>query len=159
MGDARHSTSRANAKHDAETVDGPATGRPAPVSAPAGFLGAERSPPVRDRSVGQVVVSSIDVRFATLSYSGTRAARRCVTGPRHRTLRKGFLVKDLIKRFVREEEGATMVEYGLMVALIAVVSILAVTSLGDGVFDAFSATATAVDGAETAPQVPATPAD
>ena len=27
---------------------------------------------------------------------------------------------DLIKRFVKEEEGATMVEYGLMVALIAV---------------------------------------
>jgi pilus assembly protein Flp/PilA len=33
-------------------------------------------------------------------------------------------------RFVREEDGATMVEYGLMVALIAVVCIAAVTLLG-----------------------------
>lgn len=32
-----------------------------------------------------------------------------------------------------EDEGATMVEYGLMVALIAVVCILAVTSVGTGV--------------------------
>ena len=36
----------------------------------------------------------------------------------------------LLKRFVREEEGATMVEYGLMVALIAVVCIFAVTAVG-----------------------------
>lgn len=35
-----------------------------------------------------------------------------------------------LKNFVREEEGATMVEYGLMVALIAVVCIVAVTFIG-----------------------------
>ena len=35
------------------------------------------------------------------------------------------------KGFVKGEEGATMVEYGLMVALIAVVCIVAVTLLGD----------------------------
>ena len=35
-----------------------------------------------------------------------------------------------IGRFMREEEGATAVEYGLMVALIAVVIILSVTTLG-----------------------------
>ena len=34
------------------------------------------------------------------------------------------------KGFVRGEEGATMVEYGLMVALIAVVCIVAVAALG-----------------------------
>lgn len=34
------------------------------------------------------------------------------------------------KRFAREEEGATMVEYGLMVALIAIVCITAVTTIG-----------------------------
>ena len=33
-------------------------------------------------------------------------------------------------RFIREEKGATMVEYGLMVALIAVVVIAAVTAIG-----------------------------
>jgi len=35
-----------------------------------------------------------------------------------------------VRRLVREEEGATMVEYGLMVALIAVVCIGAVTLIG-----------------------------
>ena len=33
-----------------------------------------------------------------------------------------------IKRFMREEEGVTMVEYGLIAALIAVVCLAAVTS-------------------------------
>jgi len=35
-----------------------------------------------------------------------------------------------IKRFVREEEGVTMVEYGLIAALIAVVCLAAVTTMG-----------------------------
>jgi pilus assembly protein Flp/PilA len=35
-----------------------------------------------------------------------------------------------LKKFVRREEGATMVEYGLMLALIAVVCITAVTLIG-----------------------------
>jgi pilus assembly protein Flp/PilA len=35
-----------------------------------------------------------------------------------------------IKRFVREEEGATMVEYALMLALIAIVCIAAVAVIG-----------------------------
>ena len=34
------------------------------------------------------------------------------------------------KRFVTQEEGATMVEYGLMLALIAVVCIAAVATIG-----------------------------
>lgn len=36
------------------------------------------------------------------------------------------------KRFLREEDGATMVEYALMLALIAVVCIGAVTLIGTG---------------------------
>jgi pilus assembly protein Flp/PilA len=43
-----------------------------------------------------------------------------------------------IKRFVREEEGVTMVEYGLLAALIAVVCIAAIKVIGvelDKVFD------------------------
>ena len=35
-----------------------------------------------------------------------------------------------IKKFMRDEEGATAVEYGLMVALIAVAIIVTVTSIG-----------------------------
>ena len=39
-------------------------------------------------------------------------------------------LKSQMNRFVREEDGATMVEYGLMVALIAWVCIAAVTLVG-----------------------------
>ena len=35
-----------------------------------------------------------------------------------------------VKNFVKGEEGATMVEYGLMVALIAVACVATVTTLG-----------------------------
>ena len=39
-------------------------------------------------------------------------------------------MKKLVQAFLRGEEGATMVEYGLMVALIAVACIAVVTTLG-----------------------------
>jgi pilus assembly protein Flp/PilA len=35
-----------------------------------------------------------------------------------------------IKRFLKDEEGVTMVEYGLIAALIAVVCIVAITNIG-----------------------------
>ncbi|WGM19274.1 Flp family type IVb pilin [Paenarthrobacter sp. OM7] len=44
-------------------------------------------------------------------------------------------VKD---RFTKEEKGATMVEYGLMVALIAVVVGVAATTLGGGIAALFN---------------------
>ena len=47
--------------------------------------------------------------------------------------------KEVIKQtVVTEEKGATMVEYALMVALIAVVAIAAVTFLGNEVSDKFN---------------------
>jgi pilus assembly protein Flp/PilA len=39
---------------------------------------------------------------------------------------------------VRDETGASMVEYGLLLALIAVIAIVAVRSLGEGVSSKFS---------------------
>ncbi|MDP2624301.1 MAG: Flp family type IVb pilin [Actinomycetota bacterium] len=45
---------------------------------------------------------------------------------------------------LRREDGATMVEYGLMVALIAVVALLAVTALGVSVRDIFQGIADAL---------------
>jgi pilus assembly protein Flp/PilA len=48
----------------------------------------------------------------------------------------------LINRFRNDEEGATMVEYGIMVGLIACVCIAAVTALGvqvRGIFAAITA--------------------
>ena len=49
-----------------------------------------------------------------------------------------------VKNFVREEEGATMVEYGLMVALIAVVCIVAVALIGTNLDTMFNQVATDV---------------
>ncbi|MYL82438.1 Flp family type IVb pilin [Desulfovibrio aerotolerans] len=42
-----------------------------------------------------------------------------------------------IAAFIRDEEGATAVEYGLMAALIAAVIIAAVTSIGSNLKDVF----------------------
>ena len=54
-------------------------------------------------------------------------------------------------RFIREEKGATMVEYGLMVALIAVVVIAAVTLIGDNLSDTFNDVGTEVGTATATP--------
>ena len=56
-------------------------------------------------------------------------------------------MKNLMKKIWRAEEGATAVEYALMVALIAVVIIVAVRSLGTSVSDKFNTVATAIDAA------------
>jgi pilus assembly protein Flp/PilA len=39
----------------------------------------------------------------------------------------------VLKQFLREEEGATMIEYALLAALISVVAIIAITGAGLGV--------------------------
>ncbi len=53
------------------------------------------------------------------------------------------MYQKLIARF-RSDEGATAVEYGLMVALIAVVIIGAVTLLGGNLLATFTAAAAAI---------------
>jgi pilus assembly protein Flp/PilA len=50
-------------------------------------------------------------------------------------------MSEMIKRLVREEEGATAIEYGLIAALIAVVVIGAVTALGTGLTATFNSVA------------------
>ena len=45
---------------------------------------------------------------------------------------------EMVKKFFRDEAGATAVEYGLMVALIAVVIIVAVTQLGQNLNEKFN---------------------
>jgi pilus assembly protein Flp/PilA len=49
-----------------------------------------------------------------------------------------------IKNFFKDESGASAVEYGLLVALIAVVIITAVTTLGTNLSTKFNSAATAV---------------
>lgn len=58
-------------------------------------------------------------------------------------------MKNLLKRaqwLYEDEEGATMVEYALLLALIAVVSILAVTNLGTAVKTKMNSSTTALGG-------------
>jgi pilus assembly protein Flp/PilA len=43
-----------------------------------------------------------------------------------------------IKQFLKEEDGATMVEYALMLALIAIVCIVAVTAVGNNANKVFT---------------------
>jgi pilus assembly protein Flp/PilA len=47
-------------------------------------------------------------------------------------------IKTAVKNFVSNEDGAALVEYALLVALIAIVCILGVTFLGQNVSTKFS---------------------
>jgi len=60
-------------------------------------------------------------------------------------------VKALIGRFIRGDEGASLVEYGLLVGLIAVVAVLAVAAVGTDVFSAFDATQQELDATAMSP--------
>jgi pilus assembly protein Flp/PilA len=54
-----------------------------------------------------------------------------------------------LKNFVQDESGASAVEYGLLVALIAVVIIGAVTALGTSISNVFSTVSSKVDQANS----------
>lgn len=56
-------------------------------------------------------------------------------------------IVEFARAFVRREDGATMPEYALMIALIAVVCIAAVTLLGTSASTQFTAIATAIGAA------------
>jgi pilus assembly protein Flp/PilA len=61
-------------------------------------------------------------------------------------------------RLAREEKGATAVEYGIMVALIAVAVVAAVAILGPMLSDLFTNAKASVDGAlPTDQKLPTTP--
>ena len=51
-------------------------------------------------------------------------------------------MSNLISRFVRDESGATAIEYGLIAALVAVVLIAALKTLGTNLSATFSSIAT-----------------
>jgi pilus assembly protein Flp/PilA len=52
--------------------------------------------------------------------------------------------KNVFKNFMTDESGATMVEYALILALIAVACITAVTALGTALTTKFGAITTAI---------------
>ncbi|RYC34041.1 Flp family type IVb pilin [Lichenibacterium minor] len=56
---------------------------------------------------------------------------------------------NMLKRFVKDESGATAIEYGLIAALIAVVCIGAMTTLGTNLKAKFNIIATSIGAATT----------
>jgi pilus assembly protein Flp/PilA len=54
------------------------------------------------------------------------------------------LVPAIVRQLTRGEEGATMVEYGLMLALIAIICILAVATVGTNASTIFSNVANSI---------------
>ncbi len=52
----------------------------------------------------------------------------------------------VIKSFLRDESGATMIEYGLVAALVSVAAIVALGLLGDSLVEIFDYVATALTG-------------
>jgi pilus assembly protein Flp/PilA len=60
------------------------------------------------------------------------------------SISKDLLMRKLINRFRHDDEGAALVEYGMLVGLIAVICVVAVTTLGTEVSAAFSTIANAL---------------
>lgn len=56
----------------------------------------------------------------------------------------------MLKKFFKDESGQGMVEYALIIALIAVVVIVAVTALGGGIKDTFNCAKDELNKATTA---------
>jgi pilus assembly protein Flp/PilA len=55
-------------------------------------------------------------------------------------------MKTLFTRFAKDESGATAIEYGLIAALISVVIITAVTTVGTSLSTTFNTVATKLSG-------------
>ena len=54
----------------------------------------------------------------------------------------------LVKKFLRGESGATMVEYAILVALISIAAIVIIAAVGGQVNDAFENVKNCLDGTE-----------
>lgn len=56
---------------------------------------------------------------------------------------------NVISRILRDESGATAIEYGLIAALVSVAAIAALTAMGTSLDDMFTTVANKLDEAET----------
>jgi pilus assembly protein Flp/PilA len=56
-----------------------------------------------------------------------------------------------VTRFLKDESGATAIEYGLIAALISVVLVTALTAVGGSLNKTFTTIQTKLDGASAAP--------
>ena len=55
----------------------------------------------------------------------------------------------MLQKFLKDESGATAIEYGLIAALVAVACIAALTAMGSSLSDLFNTVKTKVDTAKT----------
>jgi pilus assembly protein Flp/PilA len=87
------------------------------------------------------------------SAAGACLKGRCPVRPQRQIvifIERNFRMKNQafssVVRFLRDEEGAAAVEYGLLAALIAVVIVVAVSSVGNRLCETFKAIATRLGG-------------
>ena len=57
-----------------------------------------------------------------------------------------------IRSFVKDESGATAIEYGLIAALVSVAGIAALTAMGSSLRDMFTTVSSKLDGAVSSAQ-------
>ena len=84
------------------------------------------------------VVARRLLQIANVSF--THSAPHQLAGVRNNTYFRSLSmssIKNTVRRFIREESGATMVEYGIMVALIAAVAIAVIKVVGNKVNNGF----------------------
>jgi pilus assembly protein Flp/PilA len=60
-------------------------------------------------------------------------------------MKRRKIMLNLLKKFVKEEEGATMVEYAILVGLISVVAIALIGTVGQSVLRVFTAVDSEMD--------------
>lgn len=60
-------------------------------------------------------------------------------------------MKQLIQKFLKDESGATMVEYAILVALISVAAIVIIVAVGQQVNNAFTQVSTQLTAGGVAP--------
>ncbi len=63
-------------------------------------------------------------------------------------------MKALVSRFLKDESGATAIEYGLIASLIAVAIITAATTLGTNISTSFNKISTKINEANTTTTTP-----
>ena len=66
------------------------------------------------------------------------------------TITEREIIMDFITKFIREEDGVTAIEYGLIAALIAVLIIGGVTVIGKELCGTFNSIATSLGGSPAA---------
>jgi len=76
----------------------------------------------------------IESKSGNMERPFSRAARtHSVSFTQHAYAHKGERMFNTLKSMIRSEEGASMVEYGLLISLIAVVAMIGVKALGTNV--------------------------